>query len=53
MDGADLAVLVHADVEPPAGSQLYALYPWSVDTDRVDLLDAADLVGLLAPEPAG
>ncbi|MFI7056495.1 MXAN_6230/SCO0854 family RING domain-containing protein [Streptosporangium canum] len=53
VDGADLAVLVHADVEPPAGSQLYALYPWSVDTDRVDLLDAADLVGLLAPEPAG
>ncbi|MEU4407148.1 MXAN_6230/SCO0854 family RING domain-containing protein [Streptosporangium sp. NPDC023963] len=49
----DLAVLVHADLDLPEGSRLYALYPWSADASRVELLDAADLVGALAPDTSG
>ncbi|GAA2873521.1 hypothetical protein GCM10010517_34060 [Streptosporangium fragile] len=49
VDGADLAALVHADVDLPEGAGLYALYPWSADPGRVTLLDAADLVSALAP----
>ncbi|GAB2932315.1 hypothetical protein GCM10027280_19950 [Micromonospora polyrhachis] len=49
-DGAPLpgfAALVRGDVELADGAQVYALHRAELDANRVDLLDAAQLVGLL------
>ncbi|TDC88204.1 hypothetical protein E1292_45940 [Nonomuraea deserti] len=47
--GTDLAVLVSGDVALP-GAQVYALHPYGLGAAR--LLDAADLLSVLAPAPA-
>ncbi|MGW0435806.1 MXAN_6230/SCO0854 family RING domain-containing protein [Micromonospora sp. NPDC003197] len=41
------AALVRGDVELADGAQVYALHRAELDANRVDLLDAAQLVGLL------
>ncbi|MBX6387117.1 MAG: hypothetical protein IRZ07_29755 [Microbispora sp.] len=46
---ADLAVVLHDDVPVREGAQVYALHPARLDPDVVRMLDAADLVGMLAP----
>jgi Prokaryotic RING finger family 4 len=48
VEPAHLAVLVRGDADIVAGGQVQALYRAALDADRVELLDAADLVGLLA-----
>lgn len=49
---AGFAALVHGDLEPAPGAEVFALYPWRLDASRVRLLDAAALMGALAPERA-
>ena len=46
---AGFQVLVHGSVDVPDGAEVYALYPGPLDPARVRLIDAADLVTLLAP----
>lgn len=46
-ESAHLAVLVRGDADVVAGGQVHALYRATLDADRVELLDAADLVGML------
>ncbi|MER5474443.1 MXAN_6230/SCO0854 family RING domain-containing protein [Streptomyces sp. NPDC002685] len=48
---ARLAFLVRGDLDLPAGSEVYALYPDDLDPARVRLLDAPDLVTSLTPLP--
>ncbi|WP_406737299.1 hypothetical protein OG365_02490 [Streptomyces sp. NBC_00853] len=48
---ARLAFLVRGDLDLPAGSEVYALYPDDLDPARVRLLDATDLVTSLTPLP--
>ena len=48
MEPANLAVLVRGDADVVAGAQVYALYRATLDADRVELLDAADLLAMLA-----
>lgn len=47
---ADLVAVVNGDVEPAPGAEVYALYPASLDADRVELVDAAHLLATLAPD---
>ncbi|MGI5156588.1 MXAN_6230/SCO0854 family RING domain-containing protein [Microbispora sp. CA-102843] len=44
-----LAVVVEDDVTVGEGAQVYALHPGRLDPSAVRLLDACDLVGMLAP----
>jgi hypothetical protein len=48
LTGVDFAALVRSGVELPAGTSAYALYPWSLDGAKVQVLDAADLVAEFA-----
>ncbi|WRZ94729.1 hypothetical protein OHB54_40295 [Streptomyces sp. NBC_01007] len=48
---ARLAFLVRGDLDLPAGSEVYALYPDDLDPARVRLLDTPDLVTSLTPLP--
>ncbi|MFI7028634.1 MXAN_6230/SCO0854 family RING domain-containing protein [Microbispora rosea] len=53
---AGLAVVLRDDVRVSEGAQVYALHPAHLDPAVIRSLDAADLVGMLAPrrgDPAG
>lgn len=47
---ADLVAVVTGDVDPAPGAEVYALYPASLDANRVILVDAAHLLGVLIPD---
>ena len=47
---ADLAAVITGDIDPAPGAEVYALYPAGLDGDRVTLVDAAHLLGVLAPD---
>ncbi len=47
---ADLVAVVDGDVDPSPGAEVYALYPASLDANRVNLVDAAHLLGVLTPD---
>lgn len=47
---ADLAAVITGDIDPAPGAEVYALYPAGLDGDRVTLIDAAHLLGVLAPD---
>lgn len=47
---ADLAAVITGDIDPAPGAEVYALYPAGLDGDRVNLIDAAHLLGVLAPD---
>lgn len=49
MADAGLAVVLHDDVRVSEGAQVYALHPERLDPGVIRFLDAADLVGMLAP----
>ncbi|WP_325053099.1 MXAN_6230/SCO0854 family RING domain-containing protein [Thermomonospora amylolytica] len=46
---AGFAALVRGNLEPATGADVFALYPWRLDATRLRLLDAAGLIGALAP----
>jgi hypothetical protein len=48
---ADLAMVLRDDVRVSEGAQVYALHPAHLDPAVIRSLDAADLVGMLAPVP--
>ncbi|NJQ01110.1 hypothetical protein [Streptomyces zingiberis] len=46
--GASLAYLLRGDIALPAGAEVYALYPGTLDAGTLRLLSASDLVTSLA-----
>lgn len=48
IESAQFAVLVRGDADVDAGNQVYALHRATLDAGRVELLEGADLVAMLA-----